>query len=152
MLNLHHVVFVQYIVPAGAGAGIAVSIDLLELGGEAVPSLRHAAVEFHGCFVASLPDLWRMKARAFVLTRPKEKSSDLQDYNWILSRMVELSVEYDPIELLDMIFSESRALVIARQGPTCVTSASRNPYTSYYCSSNYHGPHRWLHNRHNHSA
>ncbi|KAF1841486.1 uncharacterized protein K460DRAFT_408951 [Cucurbitaria berberidis CBS 394.84] len=49
-LNPCRVAFIQYTSVAGAGAGFVISIDLVALGDEAMP------------FVASLPELWRMKA------------------------------------------------------------------------------------------
>ena len=98
--------FIQYTAVAGAGAGLVVSIDLVELGGEAVPGFKDEPINFGQVFVASLADLWRMKARAYVVTRPGEKASDLDDYNWLLRQMVDKNVEHDPVELLEMILGE----------------------------------------------
>jgi hypothetical protein len=98
--------FVQYTTAAGAGTGLAISIDLVEFGGEAVPGLKCEPVVFGQVFVASLADLWRMKARAHVVTRPGEKTTDLDDYNWLMRQMVDGEVEYDPVELLEMLLSE----------------------------------------------
>lgn len=99
-------VFVQFTAVAGAGAGLVVSIDIVELGGEAVPGLKYKPVVFGQVFIASLADLWRMKARAHVVTRPGEKIADLDDYNWLLRRMVKCDVEHDPVELWEMLLGE----------------------------------------------
>jgi hypothetical protein len=99
-------VFIQYTAVAGAGAGLVVSIDLVELGGEAVPGLKYEPVVFGQEFVASLADLWRMKARAHVVTRPGEKIADLGDYNWLLRRTLQCEIEYDPVELWEMLLGE----------------------------------------------
>jgi hypothetical protein len=66
------------------GAGLAISIDLLDLGGKAIPAFKYEPIAFGQVMVASLTDLWRMKARAYVVTRPGEKKTDLSDYNWLL--------------------------------------------------------------------
>lgn len=71
----------------------------MELGGEAIPRFKYEPIAFGHVFVASLPNLWRMKARAFVVTRPGENPADLQDYNWLLQQMVAKAIEYDPVEL-----------------------------------------------------
>ncbi|KAH7402420.1 hypothetical protein BKA66DRAFT_435844 [Pyrenochaeta sp. MPI-SDFR-AT-0127] len=101
--------FIQYSAPAGAGTGIAVSIDLIELGGEVMPGFMYEAIAFGDVFVASLPELWRMKARAFAVTRPGEKVADLEDYKWLSRQMRDKAVEYDLVEVLDMILGELRA-------------------------------------------
>lgn len=103
------IAFVQYTASSGAGAGITVSIDLVELGGEAVPALKYEPMAFGDAFVASIPELWRMKARAFVISRPGEKKEDLPDFIWLTAQMARNNVEYDPVELLAMILAELRA-------------------------------------------
>jgi hypothetical protein len=100
---------VQYTAVTGIGAGLVVTIDPVELGGEAVPSLKYEPIAFGPVFVASLPDLWRMKARAYVVTRPGEKARDLDDYKWLMRQMVKEKVDYDPVELLEMMLGEAGA-------------------------------------------
>lgn len=70
----------MYTAVLGAGAGLCIAVDLVELGGEACPSLICEPVAFSDVYAAALPDLWRMKARAFVVTRPNEKPSDFYDF------------------------------------------------------------------------
>jgi hypothetical protein len=99
-------VFIQYTACSGVGSGLTISIDLVELGGEAVPALKYEPIPFGDVFVASMPDLWRMKARAFVVTRPGEKDEIFHHFKWLTVQMERNNVEYDPVELLDMILAE----------------------------------------------
>jgi hypothetical protein len=85
-----------------------VSIELLALGDKAVPSLKYEPVVFGQVFVASLADLWRMKARAYLADRAGERMHDLGDYKWLERQMVERAIEYDPVELLEMILDASK--------------------------------------------
>jgi hypothetical protein len=82
---------------------------MIELGGEVVPFMLYPPVAFGEVFVASMPDLWRMKGWAFAITRPGEKARDQLDADWLVERMVALGVEYDAIEFLEMLLAESCA-------------------------------------------
>jgi len=55
-------VFIQYTACSGAGADLTISIDLVEYGGETVPALKYKPIQFRDVFVASMPELWWMKA------------------------------------------------------------------------------------------
>jgi hypothetical protein len=46
---------------SGLGAGLAINIDLIELGGEAVPILLEEPLGRGDVYVATLVDLWRMR-------------------------------------------------------------------------------------------
>lgn len=81
-------------------------IDLIDLGGEAVPNLLWAPIRFGDIYVASMPDLWRMKARAHIVTRPGEKGADMEDFVWLQQQMVKQRIDYDPVELLRMLLGE----------------------------------------------
>lgn len=54
-------------------------------------------------FVASLADLWRSKARAYVADRADKRMHDLRNYKWLERQMVQKAVEYDAVGLLEMI-------------------------------------------------
>jgi hypothetical protein len=128
-------VFIQYTACSGAGAGLTISIDLVELGGEAVPALKYEPIQFGDVFVASMPELWRMKARAFVVTRPGEKDEDFQHFQWLTAQMGRNNVEYDPVELLDMILSEGTisrdsTWKISRTSPKMPRASSTSPSPS----------------------
>jgi hypothetical protein len=110
MANGHHfLVSVQYTACLGAGADVTIDIDLVELGDEACPALKHEPMAFGEAFVASMPDLWRLKAMAFVVNRPGEKEDDRLDFEWLTRQMVATSVEYDPVELWEMMLDGIRA-------------------------------------------
>lgn len=101
-------VSIQYTACVSEGAGINISIELLELGGEACPAPKHPPVATGNAFVASMPDLCQMKSRAFVITRPGENENDLNDFIWLTNQMAVTGVKYDPVELLEMILDEAR--------------------------------------------
>jgi len=56
-----------------------------------------------------MQDLWFMKARAFVVTRPGAMNNDLRDFIWLTGQMALKGIQYDPIEILKMILDELRA-------------------------------------------
>lgn len=88
------------------GTGVCLKIDLIELGGEAVPNLLRAPVQFGDVYVASMADLWRMKARTHIVTRPGEKGADMEDFVWLQKQMMKQRLDYDPVELLEMLLGE----------------------------------------------
>ena len=64
-LNISGVlVFVEFAARWGAGAGVAIPIDLIDYGGEAVPSIVNEPIMVGRVCVATMMDLWRMKGRA----------------------------------------------------------------------------------------
>jgi hypothetical protein len=56
-----------------------------------------------------------MKGLAFVVGRPGEKPTDFDDFVWLQGRMMETAVEYDPVELLEMILGWSKSRRGGRQ-------------------------------------
>jgi hypothetical protein len=75
----------------------------VELGGEAVPALVDEPLYMGGVYVASLVELWMMRARAFVVTRPGERPEDLDIFIWLMVEMDRQGVQYHCVDLLGML-------------------------------------------------